>query len=357
MARWKVELARIDVSEDVFEEILRTWKYTTSDNIYSNFYGYEKRLEHRTNLDEYIIVPVFRYNYIMNKFGYLNSIIEDKKDNTQLILRKNINLEKPAPILCGRKAYFMIMKILKKYYNIVEIEEIFRTHSRDYDKNLIQFHYTLPRLENKVYKYTNVVKYDINKAHASAFIKMFPKAEKEFMELVNKGNYYKKIGDEARTLYYKNLFNYAVGYLTKMNYRGTYNYIVQSTTEYLLEAIKLCNGRLIYSNTDSFAVQYPTSLLDTDNNKLGEFKLECNTDIYFYRDTHYFIYEYLDMNNKTVQVGSCLKEIRDKISLKDGLVVKYDVDRSEKYFDNKGKEHVRLHPYNIIQEKINEEII
>lgn len=356
MSTWKIELARIDISEDIFEEILNTWKYIKCDNIFDYVYGYPNRLIHKTDLDEYIIVPTFRYNFIVKKLGYHDAIIEDKNENVQLILRKNIGISKPAPVISGRKAYNMIIKILKKHYTMEEIDSIFKQHTRIVNKDLSQYHYTLPRLEHNVYKYTNVVKYDINKAHASAFIKMFPKAKDDLLKLVEKGNYYKSIGDEANTVYYKNIFNYAVGYLTRQNYRETYNYIVQTTTELLLSTMKKCNGKLIYANTDSFAIQYPENLLNATN-ELGEFKLECDTDIYFYRDTHYFIYEYTDIKGKKVQVGSCLKTVRDNISLKDGIVASYKVDRSEKFFDQNGREHVRLKPYDIIKEKLDEIIL
>ena len=356
MSQWKVEIARINITEEVFEEILNTWKYEKCDNIFDYVYGYPNRLVHKTDLDEHIIVPTFRYNFIVKKLGYPDAIIEDKNDNVQLLLRKDISISKPAQVISGRKAYNMITRVLKKHYTPDEIINVFNAHVREKTKELSQYHYTLPRRENNVYKYTNVVKYDINKAHAFAFIKMFPKAKNDLVKLVEKGNYYKSIGDEANTVYYKNLFNYAVGYLVVKDYRQTYNYIVQTTTELLKKTMDECKGTLIYANTDSFAIQYPEKLLHTTN-ALGEFKLECDTDIYFYRNNRYYIYEYTDIKGKKVQVGSCLKVVRDNISLKDGIVVDYKVDRSEKFFDKDGREHVRLKPYDIIKEKLDEIIL
>ena len=95
-------------------------------------------------------------------------------------------------------------------------------------------------------------------------------------------------------------------------------------------------------------------MLEANNSALGKFKLECDNDIYFYRNERYFIYEYVDTKGIKNQIGSCLREVRDKISLKDGIVVNYSVDRSERYFDSYGKEHVKLKAINIVKEKLYE---
>jgi len=353
---WKIELARFNVTEDVFDKILELWDYKVDKDIYSKFFGYTDYMTIYTNLDEYLICPTFRYNYVCELLGYKDAILE-KRCNIQLILRKDNIMSKPAPVLCGRKAYNTIISILKKHYELDEIDNIFKEHSREEDKNLSQYHWTYPLSTNEtIFKFTNVVKYDINKAHASAFISMFPLAKKDLIKFVNKGNYYKKKGDKERALYYKNIFNYAVGYLCKSGYRKTYNYIVQNTTKLLKDTMDKCNGKLIYANTDSFAIQYPNNTI-ANSNELGKFKLECDGDVYFYRNNRYFIYEYLDTNGKVNKVGSCLKEVRDKISLKDGIIVSYDVERVDKYYDNYGTQHSKLKAINVREEKVDEVII
>lgn len=353
---YKVELTRLNVTEDIFDKILELWGYEVDKDIYSKFFGYKNYMNIYTNLDEYLICPTFRYNYVCELLGHKDAILE-KKCNIQLILRKDITISKPISVLCGRKCYNMIIKVLSKYYSDDEIHSIFKEHSAKYNRDLIQFHYIIPIIDSEhTYKYNNVVKYDINKAHASAFIKMFPLAKSSLIELVNKGNYYKKKGDLEKTLYYKNLFNYSVGYLCKVGYRETYNYIVQNTTRLLFDTMDKCDGKLIYANTDSFAIQYPNNTI-ANSNELGEFKLECDNDIYFYRNGRYYIYEYLDTNGKVNKVGSCLKEVRDRISLRDGIVVDYDLDRKDVYYDNFGKQHSKLKAINIREVKVDEVII
>lgn len=332
--KYKLELTRIEVPQTIFDKILNTWNYKCVDNIYQYFNGYKDYMTNYTNLNEYIILPTFRYNYILKELGYKDSIV-DKNGNVQLILRCDITRDEPIMSMSGRKAYNIINKIFKKYYTIDEINDIYNNHSREYDEELSQYHYTLFLFDDScVFKYSNVVKYDINKAHAYQLIKLFPKCEKELIYLVKQGNKYKKLGDKNKSAYYKNIFNYAVGYLVREGHRGTYNYIVQETTKLLFNAIETCGGSLVYANTDSFAVRCPNKLLQPSNS-IGDFKLESYGDIYFYRDNHYYLYEFINGNDVEMR-GSCLNSVRDKISLSEGIVAKYDVDSSEKYYDNNG---------------------
>lgn len=297
-------LPTFEVREDLFNKILYDLASHTEfcEDLTAYSYGYSNKNTIYYN-NEYLICR----EYIM---GYYCDCIEETTTWKQVKLRKVANIETTyQATITGNYAWNFIINLLKKYYTIDEIDSILKAHEVDKDEGFKQYHYNVYIETDTLVKYTNCFKYDINGAHCDAVVKLFPKANTEFIKM------YKARKEQP---VYKQLFNFFVGELCRKGYRKTYNWIVQRTTKKLYEAIDTTDGQLIYANTDGFIVQKPATTLNTST-ELFDFKLEYSGDVYVYKSKNYILYQCGD-----TKVGSCACEVRDDIDLRRGIVVNYD---------------------------------
>lgn len=343
-----IQLRRYEVNTTVWDSIMKSYEseliYT--DNIYDKFYGYSDKHKIYFN-DEYMIIQEFRFNYICKKF-YNEDIIDTPTTWKQIVVRLNDTIQKPMKQITGSYAYNYMMDLLKKDYTEEEIIEIFNSHTAPYDEHLKQFHYDYGTPErNVIYKFNNVYKYDIHKAHASIVMQMFPKSKKRILDILKKAKKAKEQGKLELAQNYKNYPNLFVGMLCRKGYRETYNYIVQTITKKLLETYDLSKGQLIYSNTDSFAVLDPKTILP-DSPEFGEFGLEHHGPAYICKGDNYIIYKFGDDVK-----GSCRKLVRDQFDFENGIIVHYKTNRYCIGEDQYGRKKFRTEISEICTEKVN----
>ena len=342
------QLRRYNVNTTVWDLIMKTYEseLVHADNIYEKFYGYQDKHKIYFN-DEYLIIQEFRFNYIC-KLVYNSNYIDKPTTWKQIVIRLDDTVQNPMKQITGTTAYNKIMELLEKHYTKDEIINILNSYKNEYDDGLKQFHYDYGTPDrNIIYKFNNVYKYDIHKAHASMVIKMFPKAKCQIINLLNKAKRAKKLGklDEAKI--YKDYTNLFVGMLKRKGYEGAYNYIVQTITTKLLETYDLSQGQLIYSNTDSFAVLDPKNILP-DSPEFGEFGLEYHGPAYVCKGDNYIVYKFGDDVK-----GSCRKLVRDKFDFENGIIVHYNQNRYLIGTDQYGRKKFRTEINNICTERVN----
>lgn len=344
----RVQLKRFEINSILWSEIQKVYEseliYT--DNIYDKLYGYKDR--HKIYFsDEWMVIQEYRFNYICKQL-YSEDIIPGPTTWKQIALRLNDDVNKPSKLITGTYAYNYIMNLLTKDYTEKEIDNILKTHTAKYDEHLKQYHipYNTP-LTNTVFKFNEVFKYDIHKAHASIIMQLFPKSKNRILTILNKANRAKQEGNLELANSYKQYTNLFVGELCRKGYRETYNYIVQTITKKLLSTIEKVHGQIIYSNTDSFAVIYPEHILP-DSKEFGEFGLEYHGTAYFCRGNNYTIYQFGDDMK-----GSCAKKVRDKFDLENGIIVQYKTNRYFITKDQYGRNKYRTEINNICTEKVN----
>lgn len=260
----------------------------------------------------------------------------------QIVCRCNEELEQPIEKdFTGCNCVIYMNKLLSDYYTKDEIDACLRAHEAEYDENKKQRHNTYYYEVGRLVKYKNCIKYDIHKAHLSALIEIFPKAEHRLLELAEKAKKDKK---------YKKIANYYVGMLahkkqgqTEATYRKTYNWIVQRTTalvdELTEELTDIWTSEIVYQNTDSTCVSHPKAVRQ-DSSKIGEFGIEYTGDVYSYRGTNYTIYQFGDEIKGTLPLS-----LRKYVDLRVGRVVSY----TRKKVDN----HYEIQ--DIKQEQVNEQ--
>lgn len=357
----KVELKTKRISVDIFNYILTEFstKIKFSDKIHqefcgSKYSGHSKRYIYTDNC-KYLVCTEDILNYASLQVCGVQCIYGATTwKQVRCIKDEDTNGTKSE--YNGSYCYNYIMKIVKRYYTNEEIEEIYHSHSRDYDEGYKQYHYMTELEYDKIVKYDDCYFYDINGAHSYMLMELFPKARKDLLKLYSRKNYYKKIGDKENYDKIKSLFNYCVGELCNKKdsngnyFRGTYNYIVQETTKRAFNTMDILGGTVLYANTDSILVHKPDRKLEVSDD-LGGFKLEGEGRFYFYRDKNYRIFEYKDTNNEYNQKGNCPKSLKHFIELRNNLVVHYDVERVFIGYDEKGKRRYTEKLHNIKQEK------
>lgn len=324
-----------EVQADIFDRILIDYsprvKITT--NLQDYVYGYQDKKIIYTDGYEYLICR----EYILD--GYTNCC-ELPSSWKQCRLRRVENAKTIVQkTVTGTYAWNYLKKILTKYYDEEEIENILYSHEAEYSDSYKQFHYNIAVEKDKLIHIPNCVKYDINGAHCAAIVELFPKASSDFIKLYNR---------RKKNPIYKQIFNYAVGRLCKIGHRNTYNWIVQRTTTKLYETMDKVGGILIYANTDGFLVQDPKNKLTTSPN-LYDFKLEYSGDVWVYRSNNYILYQC----GKDSKVGSCRNEVRDRIDLSVGQIVNYKTNRIYIGEDEKGQKRFRCELTDIIERKVN----
>jgi len=310
------ELKRVTVSSDIFNSILEKYSVHIEevDNIENYMLGYKNDLIfYYDGIDTIIMKEMFLFYLLDDLEGVSNwkQIVVRRDDKQGTKVEKDVN---------GRWAYHYMKRLINKYYSDEDYELALSACEAEYNDDLIQYHFwSLFDNTRVVYKHTNCVKYDINGAHTDAICEIFPKAKRAILAMHNKRKEHPE---------YKKYINYFVGYLKKIGYDRTYNWIVQRTTKILKKAIDEVGGILLYANTDGFMVKYPNKKLNTSTN-LGEFKLEFEGTTYFYTDKNYTVFQY-EKDGELETTGSILCQLRDKLILKEGKVVHYD-----RYLDGK----------------------
>lgn len=315
----KKKLSRYEVSTEIFEKILSTFKAVVVkvDSIEPYTYGYSNKVK---------IIYDGRENLIISKlvaYKFCPTIPQDDL-YMQVLLRKNDTLNGVQKDITGFQAWRMMMNVLLKYYTREDLHITLASYDDEYNENLKQFHYftcsnplvnEMETEETFIGKYTNTYKYDINGAHAYELSKMLPKAKDGILALY---------AQRKEKPINKKLINYFVGCLMRKGYKGAYYRIVHNTSIKLRECIKELDGRLLYANTDGFVIQNPKHTLK-DSKELGAFKLEYQGDTYIYESKNYWL-----MQQGEDKTGSALKMIRDKVDLRKGQIITYDlnVDRN-----------------------------
>lgn len=241
--------------------------------------------------------------------------LEDVEDWKQVIVRMNGDLNQ-GPVLAditGTYAWNRFNIMLDKYYNKFEIKKCLLSHQAEENVELKQYHYIFPNEPGIVNVHENCYCYDIAGAHASALAEIFPEAAENIVKMHN---------ERKKNPLNKAIMNYFVGMLCRKGYRKTYNWIVQRTTRKLFEAMDYCDGLLIYANTDGFIVKDPKRVLDIALPTLGEFKLEHHGTVYTYSDKNYSLTQYNDKMKGNLRLA-----VRDRVDLRQGKVVHYDILR------------------------------
>ena len=312
----RLELKRVDVSEDLFNDVLVKYKEFVeiipkrSEHgepcLEDYFKGYDNAKIIYYDGEEYLICLEYRLTPSADT------------DWKQVIVRKDLGL-KPGtivPAITGKTAWVRFNKMLSKYYTAAEIKDCLKSHKAKQNIELMQVHYDINTLDPmKVYRFSNVYKYDINGAHNEALCEIFPKAADEIRKMYE---------ERKQKPINKSVVNYYCGMLMRSGYPGTYYWIIQRTTRKLLEAINYVtdnhsgNGRLIYANTDGFMIMNPDRKLKTSK-ELGDFKLEYKGDVYVVTTDNYLLYQ-----TGEEMFGRTLLEVRNKIDLRAGKFVTYD---------------------------------
>ena len=227
--------------------------------------------------------------------------------------------------LSGGQCYVRVMSYIKKKYSEDELKVIFNDFAvKELKDNEKQWHEDIDAgiMAGTVYKFNNVKYYDINGAHAYLLSVIFPKCKDYFYKIYEE----RKIKPQN-----KQLLNYFVGDLVNHGHRETYNWIVKSVTDYMRQTVRDLYGwdsKLIYVNTDGFAIQNPVRELETST-ELGKFKRESSTDtMYVYADKNYRVIEYTDKNGKRTIKGSAFDTMKDLMNLSEGHVVEYTIVQS-----------------------------
>ena len=304
-----MNLKCFEINDEIFNKILYDFEddIITKDKLDDKSY-YDNRKDIiyiKDNKKRAIICQGYILNYYLNKTVYSNwkQVLLYEKDYAPLEYEESID---------GQRAWnYIYNKILLKKYTKEEISSILTSYQtkKDYEK---QYHYDWPIESQNVQKLSLCVKYDINGAHTDALCEIFPKCRAYFIDLYLKRH---------TNILFKKYPNFFVGMMKRKGYDGAYWYIVNRTTQLLLNAINTVGGQLIYANTDGFCVKDPINKLNTSD-KLGDFKLEHEGDVYIYTcrtKSPYILYQFGDS-----LVGTCLTSVRQDIDLSKGNVVYYD---------------------------------
>ena len=300
-------LKRIDVAEDVFNSVLE--RFPDNIELVPDIQPYYKG-----HPDKWKVFYCEKTRYMVTKECFVTYTASTNWKQVIVRCDNNLPAGKIVSSIDGTRAWIEVNKQLNKYYTAEEKEACLLNHTAKFNEKLAQQHFNYVDYYNldKIIRVKNCVKYDINGAHCDALKEIFPKAAKYFEKLYR---------DRKVNPAYKAYANYYVGMLAhKEIYRETYNWIVQRTTQMLVDAANEVGGENIYINTDGFVVTNIKKPLDkVKANTLGWFKLEYSGDVYIYQGTNYWIMQTADGEIK----GNAMLSVRPHIDLKNGKVVKY----------------------------------
>lgn len=255
-------------------------------------------------------------------------------------------------------AYNLVVKELKKVYTDEEIEAQFAKYTSPTAAEIFHFNvdkaanaYKTVKLDDGIVAkiFTNCYEFDINAAYFSALMEIFPKAKDNF-------NYW-YINRHKNNNFYKKVVNYFVGNLTindkkvefasenrlKMLHDETRNWIVNYVNSKLKQAIRDCQGSLVYANTDGFIISNPKNIISYSKN-IGDFGLEAKGMVYTIKvdktenRSQYTAFQFEDNLNKRSYIKGTLPVVlRDKLNIPMGKYPTYKIVK-QKYeilgFDN-----------------------
>lgn len=332
----KKPLRCFEVSQDIYEELLSNraeWRIKDVKSLSEISYGYEDKgfikVYKDANNDKLCICAADVPN--LTKKGHV-LIPKDKLPfanyQVRITLSNRLPLGTFREVISGGQAKKIIDNIILKVYSQEEYERILKSHDVEYDKNLIQRHYLYSEY-GKILHYENCCYYDINNAHGSGLIELFPKCIDVFMDM-----YEHRKDNDGRN---KQIFNFYWGMLAHLEiHRGTYNWIVQRTTKMLDAFMDKVGGNVIYANTDGFISCDCTNPIESSD-KIGEFKRK-DGELYVYRGDNYWVLQFYCTDGTVETKSNIPLVLRDKIDLKNNKVVKYTMineGHKRKYIDVK----------------------
>ena len=300
------------VSEELFNSILGAGYEIKTIADDEEFYNYKFGYDEKTIIAYDGFKCMIMLECVLNEHYPLNKRTTYWK---QVIVRKQLNGEtmgdeKVVDEVRGSDAYNYIRGVILQHYTEKEYSARLKMFEADYDAELAQYHFMLYDRPNKIIKYDNCYKWDINGAHNDALCEIFPKAAQAIRAIYNMRKEHPE---------FKLYINYYCGMLIHRSHRKTYNWIVQRTTNILLKGIELANGDLLYANTDGFIIQNPKYIIPNSTN-LGEYKLEYCGPVWTYFDKNYQCFQ---LENGEIK-GSVLCDVRSLIDLPNKQIVHYD---------------------------------
>lgn len=321
----KKELTVYNVNAETFEWVLTEYKslIKVKEDLSDYVGGYQNRR----------IIYYNGWNKLIIQEILLNLGKDSPRWKQCILYRRDDQKEAYKKSISGGMAYRVMKSKLLKYYTEEEFDKAMKRFQANYDSEKAQLHYSYVEPDNKIHKYKNCVKYDINGAYAKALIEIFPKAKDLILDLYN---------NRKTKPINKDYINYFVGCFCIYGYRRTYNYIVQKIRAQIDSTIKKCRGILLYANTDGFAVSCPKNKPERIGKELGQFKIEYEGDIYTFTGKNYWIMQCGDETK-----GSCLWYARKSVDLRVGKVVEYDT-----YKDDYVRRPINI---KILEKYINEE--
>ena len=319
-----IMLHRVSLSDHLFNKVLTVFDSHVIDIPPRSFEMYKCGYPQKTTIyrcnDEFICP-----GQLINAVSERESV-PYKDDWMQFICRVDPLIDDILGVktdVTGVFAWNTFKKKLLNFYTESEFESALNSHVADFDENKKQQHYLRYTAPGRVERFKNVIYYDINNAHGSALLDIFPRAESIIREMYA----HRRDNDGA----YKKIFNYFVGMLTRRGFRKTYNWIVQRTTALLKRHLIAVDGDPIYINTDGAIISNAHAPLD-GSDELGEFKRK-NGDCYVFRADNYFLIQFIDENGMSIQKGNLPTILRKNVDLRVGSVVKYNKVKISHHYD------------------------
>lgn len=327
------------ISEKIYNEILKNGdgliRYV--NDIYTDIED-KKRWSYFIYISDKTNKSNIREVNICIRKQYLSIFFENRKfsgnDFTPYVLRVDFNQTKDwVDDITGLTAYIEINKKLKKKgltmddihnrLSSYDTKSIMPKHEQWYESSKF-YNIKMAIKQNEsfgiAFRIPNCVYYDINKAHSEALSIIFPEIAEELnkMAILSKTN---KI--------LKKYPNYYVGWIKHIGYDGAYYWVVKHTREKAEEFYKKVGGTIVYFNTDGFIVSNPKKIIPSSD-KLGEFKIEYQGDVYVAKTQRGWYIQYGDELKSNTAVLT-----RELVNLKEGKVVDYKIVQHDHYNEYK----------------------
>ena len=103
-----------------------------------------------------------------------------------ICIRKDNQKESILKSITGGMAWRTMKNKLSKYYTEEQFDERMKMFESEYDNKQNQLHYSYIIDDDKIHKYTDSIKYDINGAYAQAIIEIFQQPEGSTIEIVSR---------------------------------------------------------------------------------------------------------------------------------------------------------------------------
>lgn len=334
----KKMLKVISVATDIFEGLLRNFnkRIEEYDDINEFKTGYPDKNHFKVDLIKGEMIC--RCSHLS---GYCNEWVLPPDQNwKQVILIKQPELDpgKWYFDVSGQQARKEIEKRILREYNEEEYKDILSAHCEDEYAGRKQVHRILWE-RNKILKFDNVYAYDINNAHGSGLMELFPRCADTWNYM-----YAHRKDDNGK---YKKYFNYYFGCIGKKNspYRGVYWWVVHRTTRILESFWDKVGGYPVYANTDGIYLQDPDSPVESSD-KLGEFKGKHGI-VYTYKHdepgyTPYWLVQFV-ADDGSVEIKSDIPtHLRKNIDLSVGKTIRYTKVKVSHHFEYENLEEINV---------------